>query len=200
MRKCSKCGKRKSEKAFFRGVGYKNGLRRQCKLCCQQRNNENRRTARRRCCAKCGCTKAGSAFGRTNSVTSWCLKCRREGARRWRAENPEAVRALDASRRKKPQQVRRMREYQRMYRLLVKYGITAEEYDAMFQQQRGRCAVCGDPPSSINTRCGVLHVDHDHKTRKVRGLVCFLCNTMLGSAKDDVRRLEAGKIYLQREC
>lgn len=50
-------------------------------------------------------------------------------------------------------------------------GFTAEAYDAMLEAQGGGCAICGNPPKSRR-----LHVDHDHKTGAVRGLLCHRCN------------------------
>lgn len=106
------------------------------------------------------------------------------------------VRAMEAARRQDPDHRARVREYQRVYRLFTKYGITLEECDARFQQQNGRCAICKERPSKENTRSGVLHVDHDHTTGKIRALLCFLCNTLLGSARDDISRLDAARAYL----
>lgn len=56
------------------------------------------------------------------------------------------------------------------------YGITIEEYDLMFEFQNGRCKICGTEENG-NKR---FSVDHDHETGKVRGLLCYRCNTNLG--------------------
>lgn len=50
-------------------------------------------------------------------------------------------------------------------------GVTDEEYAALLAAQDGHCAMC---PSEPKTRR--LHVDHNHRTGKVRGLLCFRCN------------------------
>jgi hypothetical protein len=56
------------------------------------------------------------------------------------------------------------------------YGLTTDDYAAMFHAQGGVCAICGrKPPPGKN-----LYVDHDHKTTKVRGLLCNACNQTLG--------------------
>lgn len=52
--------------------------------------------------------------------------------------------------------------------------LTDAEYDALLTYQGGRCAICGNPPKARR-----LHVDHDHRTGKVRGLLCFRCNRAL---------------------
>ena len=57
------------------------------------------------------------------------------------------------------------------------YGITLEDYDLMLIEQEGKCAVCGsDDPKGK----GRFHVDHDHDTGKVRGLLCHYCNIAEG--------------------
>jgi hypothetical protein len=53
-------------------------------------------------------------------------------------------------------------------------GLSVEEYDAMLKAQGGGCAICGNPPKTRR-----LDVDHDHKTGKVRGLLCHRCNRAL---------------------
>lgn len=59
----------------------------------------------------------------------------------------------------------------RRARLKRLFGITWEQYDQMLSSQGGVCALCGDPPKGKR-----LAVDHDHKTGKVRGLLCSFCN------------------------
>lgn len=74
------------------------------------------------------------------------------------------------------------------------YGITLKDYHNMLEQQNGRCAICDIP--SIETRQKKLHVDHDHASDKVRGLLCEHCNRMLGLAKERPHVLEAAAQYL----
>jgi hypothetical protein len=74
---------------------------------------------------------------------------------------------------------------------LRKYGVTLEEVLALLAKQDGKCAICGKP---ILAR---YHVDHDHGTGKVRGLLCFSCNGGLGSFSDNVDRLRSAIAYLE---
>ncbi|MGH2693878.1 MAG: endonuclease VII domain-containing protein [Actinomycetota bacterium] len=67
----------------------------------------------------------------------------------------------------------------RHYRLKQKYGIGAAEVDEMIRAQGGLCAICKERPAT--------QVDHDHRTKKVRGIVCLNCNAAMGALKDDVR-------------
>jgi len=75
------------------------------------------------------------------------------------------------------------------------YGITRDEYEAMVARQGGRCAICHENPRPVRG-CIRLHVDHDHVTGKVRGLLCQLCNLALGKFRDDPRRLMSAIHYL----
>jgi recombination endonuclease VII len=71
-----------------------------------------------------------------------------------------------------------------------KYGITSEDYNRMFEQQDGKCAICG--------RVGEkLHVDHNHKTGKVRKLLCFHCNAGLGHFIENPKLLLRAIKYLK---
>ena len=64
--------------------------------------------------------------------------------------------------------------------LWICYRITEEEYDAILIYQRGVCAGCGRPPNGIR-----LAVDHCHKTGRIRGLLCWLCNRAIGILRDN---------------
>ena len=72
------------------------------------------------------------------------------------------------------------------------FGITQEEYEARLREQGGGCAVCGRPPKPGKS----LHVDHDHETGYVRGLLCFSCNAALGHFQDDLDRIDAALTYV----
>ncbi|WP_431952171.1 endonuclease VII domain-containing protein [Actinacidiphila sp. bgisy167] len=69
-----------------------------------------------------------------------------------------------------------------------KYGITTAELDTMIGEQFGICCICLDAPAE--------HVDHDHGTGRVRGVLCFSCNAALGQFKDrpDVIRRAAAYV------
>ena len=78
---------------------------------------------------------------------------------------------------------------------LKRYDITPEQWDAMFARQGGRCAICSTAaPGGVANR---LHVDHDHDTGEVRGLLCHSCNKGIGHLGDDAERVYAAAIYLR---
>jgi hypothetical protein len=81
-------------------------------------------------------------------------------------------------------------------RLLRLYGITLEQYDMLLAYQGGCCAICRRPAASVPTR---LNVDHDHKTRQVRGLLCPWCNhKRLPAMHDNVEYAANLTAYLAR--
>lgn len=84
------------------------------------------------------------------------------------------------------------RETHEKGRLLSKYGITWEEFDAISKSQGGLCLICRQPPQG-KTR---LSVDHCHETGKVRGLLCDLCNCGLGMFRDNPELLRTAATYL----
>ena len=59
-------------------------------------------------------------------------------------------------------------------RLRRQYGITLKDFYILVDKQNGRCGICRQV---YNTK---LHIDHDHKTNKIRGLLCLSCNVQLG--------------------
>lgn len=66
-----------------------------------------------------------------------------------------------------------MQRQQRNAYLVKKYGITLSDYEDKLRLQGNACALCLKSASSFKRS---LHVDHNHKTGKVRGLLCFYCN------------------------
>lgn len=78
-------------------------------------------------------------------------------------------------------------------KLKNRYGISLEDYNTLFKLQASRCKICNRHQDELNRK---LHVDHDHKTREVRGLLCRDCNNGLGHFKDEVLRLREAIKYL----
>lgn len=105
-----------------------------------------------------------------------------ESVKLYNEQNPEKRKASDLK-------TKRGRNLKRLY------GIGIDRYAAMFEAQGGCCAICLTHQSKLKRK---LHVDHDHATGKVRGLLCQLCNTALGLARDDINILKAAISYLER--
>lgn len=74
------------------------------------------------------------------------------------------------------------------------YGITHKEYEEMDINQHGKCLICGIHKDNTGRR---LYVDHCHETKKIRGLLCSNCNTILGMSKDNIKVLKSAITYLE---
>ena len=72
-----------------------------------------------------------------------------------------------------------------------KYGITEEQYNDILLSQNSLCGICNKPSDKT------LHVDHNHKTGKIRGLLCSGCNTGIGFFNEDIDSLTNAVKYLK---
>ena len=139
-------------------------------------------------------------FWKTANVNGLCRKCyerqlrkdnpefaerQRQNRRDWAERNPDRVRSLARHRTENP--VARKRDFltKRKGRL-AKFGLTVEQADELL---RGGCEICKSTKH--------LHLDHDHKTGKFRGILCSKHNNGLGFLGDDIEGLEAALKYLK---
>lgn len=74
------------------------------------------------------------------------------------------------------------------------YGLSSKEHGALIRKQKNCCAICGKHRTELKQE---LYVDHDHRTGKVRGLLCTTCNSVLGMAKDSTEILTNSIKYLE---
>lgn len=81
--------------------------------------------------------------------------------------------------------------------LRANFGITLADYEKMLLEQDGKCANSACRTSKPGGM-GVFHVDHDHITKKVRGLLCQGCNRGMGYFKDSAEVLIGAAEYLRR--
>lgn len=121
-------------------------------------------------CIKCKLWKPRTAFRKSENMVR-CRKC-----------------VLSAERHKQ----RRASRFTRSL-ILAKYGITLDDYDKLLAEQNGGCAICDFEPDEGR----FLHVDHDHATNKIRGLLCHRCNQGLGYFRDDRWTLKRAAAYLR---
>ena len=159
-------------------------------------------------CSKCGEFKPLSSYYRAGAnardgLRGDCIPCNlaakaerhrsnpepaRRRTRKWRLDNLERAtanqQAFVASGGK--------RIADRKSYLKRKYGLTLEQYDAMLEAQGGGCFICGRPPRDDIS----LHLDHDHSTGKVRGILCFCCNNALADLREDSQLLQKAVTYL----
>ena len=102
----------------------------------------------------------------------------------------------------KEQYIRRSREWREKYpeRVIengIKYrhGISLEDYKRILEEQNGKCAICGKLQSDFKQR---FIVDHCHKTEKIRGLLCYRCNTLLGRIENVPNNFKKLLEYLEK--
>ncbi|MGZ4126862.1 MAG: endonuclease VII domain-containing protein [Actinomycetota bacterium] len=123
-------------------------------------------------CPRCGATKDVAEFPRNRAthdgLATYCKPCHNATIRR----NKEKLHGSE-----------------RQFRLRLRYGIDETDLAWLALQQADVCGICGS-----QTR---LHVDHDHRSGKVRGLLCFNCNRGLGYIRDDVQVLRNAVQYLE---
>lgn len=90
---------------------------------------------------------------------------------------------------------RKNRHRHKFYCLKRQYGLTKDGYDSLLAQQHFKCAACNVDLASISTNN--IHVDHCHKTQKIRGILCGPCNRTLGAMKDDANKLRLLAKYIE---
>ena len=83
----------------------------------------------------------------------------------------------------------------RGYHIKSKYGLSMESYESMLTEQADSCAICKDS----FTESKLPRVDHNHRTGRVRGLLCHSCNTAIGHLKDDPTILKAAIEYMEKD-
>jgi hypothetical protein len=160
-------------------------------------------------CKKCGAVRpfddfylaAGNRDGRRGECKECSLALRKRWyqnnrersmayVRAWQQANPERVKAW--RRKNRERRLEKMREIH----LRSKFGLTPDEYDRILQAQGGVCALCESSPTQ-----GIsLHVDHDHGTGEIRGLLCMRCNNALGLFREDPDVLKRAARYVTADA
>lgn len=143
-------------------------------------------------CSKCGENKDVCEFRERPSLKrgyhSWCKECERNANRKRIALTPKIIKTKIV---KDPNEVK-LSAKKRM--LKHRYLLDYDEYIKMYESQNGKCAICGD--EKILGGQGGLLIDHCHRNKNVRGLLCTNCNSGLGKFKDDVLILTRAINYL----
>lgn len=160
-------------------------------------------------CSKCGICKPIHDFYRADEMRDGrrneCKRCMYLARHRHYEENREKyIRKAQEWKRKNPERYarsqRRRRERRDEARIRVErdqylqrtYGLALLDFEFLIVSQQGRCAICGKPDGKK------LHIDHDHATGCIRGLLCGSCNRAMGLFHEDAARFEAAGEYLRR--
>ncbi len=159
------------------------------------------------------CTKCGQKFPETseyfrpdkrykNGLTTWCRVCLRAANTKNKREHRNSSEKNKVAARKYQKKYREANpDKYRSSQMKSVYGITLEQYNKMFENQKGLCAICGLPETHKNMY-GLkgLSIDHNHNTNKVRGLLCNNCNLAIGQLKVDsfgILNLQKATEYLR---
>jgi hypothetical protein len=142
-------------------------------------------------CTKCKNKKDEECFrkrkGTYTGYQYWCIDCENEGGRKRYIPKEKKSKILSNK------SIEEIQLDQKRRNLKHKYGITYEEYLDMYNQQNKKCKIC-QKERTLGGRKG-LYVDHCHTTKKVRGLLCPTCNTVIGKLQDDPNYVKSILIY-----
>ena len=161
------------------------------------------------------CTKCGKELPATleyfykvkDGLNTRCKSCIKKYKRKWYEKNEEKVLRKrkenyfsnhDDSLKKSRAYRENNKSLLRVRELETNYGVEEIEIVSLMDSQRGCCAICGNSLVSPYSKKS-FSVDHDHNTGRVRGLLCFPCNTSLGSLKESIDILESMIRYIKRE-
>lgn len=147
-------------------------------------------------CSECRKIKPVDEFYKAKTALSgrdaYCKKCRR------RRDRIRKVRQAEIKKRKRENPKVYARHLNR--RLLSLYGITYKKYLKMFERQGGACNICLAPETrKLHGNVARLVVDHNHYTKKVRGLLCHACNVKLAIIEDEQFMLLAKEYVRQHD-
>lgn len=151
-----------------------------------------------RVCCRCNQEKSVDDFYRRSDRPGGrhynCKECESASCKTPNRRSLANQRVAEFRQRLRERDYSEFRRRERKGNLYRNHGITIEEYEAKLISQGGVCAICNLPPT--NGRGLKLHVDHDHSTGKIRGLLCNYCNLGLGKFKDNSDLLQRAIEYL----
>lgn len=183
-RYCSKTCQRKARYEPDRLATQARALQKRCSYCDEQIPVERLRSGRVQFCserhqvlARQERRRAERALGQSEKRCDWCSAslAGRKGNTKWCS--PDCARSGH-----------------RDSRIQREFGITSVYYDALCSKQKNRCAICRTDDRGDKE----WHIDHDHVTSQVRGLLCSRCNTGIGQLQDDPQIIRAALRYVEQ--
>jgi len=152
------------------------------------------------------CSKCGIEYPATTEYFSsekrykggfhcYCRKCANINSKNWQKKNPGYNKEWNKKLKEKNP------DYYQEKNLRNSYNLSLKDYNKMFEQQNGLCAICGLPESAkYRDKIKKLGVDHNHNTGEIRGLLCHKCNPAIGMLNVDnlgILNLEKAIEYLK---
>jgi len=149
-------------------------------------------------CSKCKISKELEDFYKDrhsdDGHNSRCKECRDATYKKWYNSEKGQEKARKYS--KEYYSKSENKEKTRAIGIFRRFGITSQDYDKMYKNQKGVCAICKN--KEICPRHKHLSVDHNHETGKIRGLLCNTCNKALGLFKENPQYLKNAVKYLKK--
>ena len=175
MKQCSTCRRPLALDAFARNRTTQDGLQAECRECAAERYQRKRLAAGHRLRPKVEVPEGHKRCPGCEQIKPhvlWSRNARKRDG--WSSH----CKVCSAARNRK-------------LHLQKSYGLTEAELEVAVYLQGGACAICGRPAPE--------HVDHDHATGRVRGVLCFNCNQGLGNFRDNRETLRQAVAYLEGE-
>jgi hypothetical protein len=179
---CNACGMNRPLDDFDTDLRSRDGQSYVCRPCYD-------RQFATKVCTVCGIKKSRDEFylekRAKSGLTPQCKECMQSRARQGYA-------------RANPAEKKIIREQTRNNQFKCRYGLNRIGYDRLFAEQEGRCVLCGAKPTGKTPKTQNLHIDHDHLSGHVRGLLCNRCNWALGTLGDNAAGILNVLDYLSR--
>lgn len=139
-------------------------------------------------CSKCKKIKPAEGFYKDlntkTGLASRCKICHKQACKKYRKTEKGKMVQMQGG--KKYRNSRKGKQLYRAWRLNNNYGLTINDYNEIVKNQNNLCAICGlSEIAKQGKKMQVLSVDHNHNTRRVRGLLCRKCNQALGLLEVD---------------
>jgi hypothetical protein len=195
---CCICNKEKLITDFYKDNSKKFGISDTCKVCSKKYSREYAQNHHNK------------VIEYQNEYREKNKNKKQEYQKQYYEKNKKELRAYRAK--YKNEHEEEIKEQQKQYRLkypekiknhdlLSGHGITLNDYNKMLKEQNNGCAICGNPETDkeVNKKVKSLSVDHDHKTGKVRGLLCSKCNKGIGLFQDNIKLLQSAINYLKNK-
>ncbi|MFE9473562.1 endonuclease VII domain-containing protein [Streptomyces griseofuscus] len=173
VKRCVRCGETKPYAAFAKRRSNLDGLQRHCRECASDCHRTRQMSLGRKVRPKVTVPEGHKLCLKCGEIKPWSEWHRNATASDGLSTRCKACRAAEG----------------RSGHLKRQYGLTVAERDAMVASQRGLCVICLKAPAA--------HVDHCHKTGRVRGVLCFNCNSAIGKLGDDPDAVRRAAAYLE---
>ena len=186
IKTCSRCNKEKDIIEFAHDAGRKDGYKYWCKECMNEYGKIYYQNNKERKAQKC------REYRNKNKdrINAYVREYRAKNANKtFIKQQRDYIKTRDA----RHEHYELRKQLIRDRNMVKKYGINMAQRNEIITSQNYRCAICGELLNNDRR----THIDHDHKTGKVRGVLCTYCNTGIGMFKDNTDKLRKAILYLE---